>query len=60
MPRNTKAFAALGANQALSTHEISCRDPGEKDVEIAILFRGVCHSDIHTARNEWKNTTYPY
>ena len=59
MPRNTKAFAALGANQALSTHEITRRDPGEKDVEIAILFCGVCHSDIHTTRNEWKNTTYP-
>lgn len=59
MPRNTKAFAAPGANQALNAFEISRRDPGEKDVEIAILFCGICHSDIHTARNEWGNTTYP-
>jgi uncharacterized zinc-type alcohol dehydrogenase-like protein len=35
------------------------RDPGPYDVQINILFCGVCHSDLHTARNEWGNTVYP-
>ncbi|WP_163460284.1 alcohol dehydrogenase catalytic domain-containing protein, partial [Escherichia coli] len=33
--------------------------PGPKDVEIAITYCGVCHSDLHQARNEWQNTLYP-
>lgn len=35
------------------------RDPGPQDVEIDVLFCGVCHSDLHQARNEWHNTIYP-
>jgi len=35
------------------------RDPGPHDVQINILFCGVCHSDLHTVRNEWGNTVYP-
>ena len=39
--------------------EIARRDPGPHDVQIQILYCGVCHSDLHQARNEWKNTLYP-
>jgi uncharacterized zinc-type alcohol dehydrogenase-like protein len=35
------------------------RDPGPNDVQIEILYCGVCHSELHTARNEWTNTAYP-
>ena len=38
---------------------IDRRTPGKRDVHIEILYCGVCHSDIHTARNEWLNSTYP-
>lgn len=59
MPKKTKAYAARSADRPLDPYEISRREPGEKDVEIEILFCGVCHSDLHQARNEWQNTTYP-
>lgn len=59
MTRTIKAYAALESDQPLHMHEISRRDPGEKDIEIEILYCGVCHSDIHQARNEWHNTIYP-
>ncbi|MFN7989681.1 MAG: NAD(P)-dependent alcohol dehydrogenase [Thermoanaerobaculia bacterium] len=39
--------------------EIDRRDPGPKDVRIEILYCGICHSDLHTVRNEWHGTTYP-
>lgn len=35
------------------------REPGPQDVAIAILYCGVCHSDLHTARGEWGGTLYP-
>ncbi len=59
MPYTTKAYAALSATEKLKSHSIKRRDPGSKDVQIEILYCGVCHSDIHQARNEWHNTTYP-
>ncbi len=43
----------------LDRMEIDRRDPGPKDVRIDILWCGICHSDLHTARNEWHGTTYP-
>ena len=43
----------------LTRMEIDRRDPGPKDVRIEILYCGICHSDLHTARNEWHGTTYP-
>ena len=55
----SKAYAARDAGSALAPHEIERREPGPDDVQIEILYCGVCHSDIHTARNEWKNTLYP-
>ena len=55
----TKAYAAQTARSPLTPFEIERRAPGVEDVQIEILFCGVCHSDLHTARNEWKNTLYP-
>ena len=57
-----KAFAAHGANTPLSAHTIKRRSPRPQDVQIEVLFCGVCHSDLHQARNEWKEvmaTVYP-
>src|SRR5450759_2752011 len=55
----SKAYAAHSASSLLVPFEIQRRDPGPEDVQIEILYCGVCHSDLHTARNEWKNTVYP-
>ncbi len=55
----TKAYAAQSTNTPLSPWNLQRREPKPNDVEIEILFCGVCHSDIHTARNEWHNTVYP-
>lgn len=54
-----KAYAAKSAEKPLEPWQIERREPGDEDVEIEILYCGVCHSDIHTARNEWGGTTYP-
>jgi uncharacterized zinc-type alcohol dehydrogenase-like protein len=54
-----KAFGAQSADVPLAPLEIERRQPGPDDVQIEILYCGVCHSDLHTARNEWKNTLYP-
>ncbi|MCW5756728.1 MAG: NAD(P)-dependent alcohol dehydrogenase [Phycisphaeraceae bacterium] len=59
MPTATKAFAAHAATTPLGPLDIQRRDPKPGDVEIEILFCGVCHSDLHIARNEWGGTTYP-
>lgn len=55
----TKAYAAQASTTPLSIHSITRRQPKPHDVEIEILYCGVCHSDLHTARNEWHNTVYP-
>ncbi|NUQ67646.1 MAG: NAD(P)-dependent alcohol dehydrogenase [Phycisphaerales bacterium] len=55
----TRAFAAQSATAPLAPFAIERREPTPTDVEIDILFCGVCHSDIHFARNEWGFTTYP-
>jgi len=57
--REFAAYAAVSATSALAQQSIQRRAPGATDVEIDILFCGVCHSDIHQARNEWHNTVYP-
>lgn len=54
-----KAYGAQSATSPLAPLEIERRSPGADDVQIEILYCGVCHSDLHTARNEWKNTLYP-
>lgn len=54
-----KAFATEAAKAPLAPFSIERRDPGPHDVQIEILYSGVCHSDIHQTRNEWGNSTYP-
>ena len=56
---NIHAYATTAANAALAPFEITRREPGSHDVQIEILYCGVCHSDIHQARNEWGNSIYP-
>ena len=60
--RKTKAYSAANVTSPLAATTISRRDPTEHDVEIEILFCGICHSDLHQVRNEWKEvmpTVYP-
>ena len=54
-----QAYAAHSNSTPMAPFDISRREPGSKDVEMEILYCGVCHSDLHQARNEWKNTIYP-
>jgi uncharacterized zinc-type alcohol dehydrogenase-like protein len=56
---NVKAYAAQSATSALGPHGIVRREPGSTDVQVDIQFCGVCHSDLHVARNEWNFTQYP-
>lgn len=55
----TKAYAAQAATTPLAPYVIDRREPGPKDVVIHILYCGVCHSDLHTARGEWAGTQFP-
>jgi len=55
----TVSFAAFDALTPLGRFELARRDPGPGDVQIDILFCGVCHSDLHTAKSEWPGTMYP-
>jgi uncharacterized zinc-type alcohol dehydrogenase-like protein len=55
----TRAYAAQSAGSPLGPFTIERREPGQTDVQIDILFCGVCHSDLHQARNDWRGTTYP-
>lgn len=56
-----KAYAATGSKSLLAPTKIPRRDPGEHDVQIEILFCGICHSDLHQVRSEWSAmpTVYP-
>ena len=56
---NSIGYAALDPSAPLAPYSFSRREVGPNDVRIEILFCGVCHSDLHTARNEWNNTLYP-
>ena len=53
------SYAAHSAKEQLVPFTIERREVGAKDIEVEILFCGVCHSDLHTARNEWQNAVYP-
>ena len=55
----TKAYAAIAADSPLAPFSLTRRSLAADDVRIDILYCGVCHSDLHTARNEWRNTLYP-
>ncbi|UOK42351.1 MULTISPECIES: NAD(P)-dependent alcohol dehydrogenase [Flavobacterium] len=56
---NVKAYGTQAADAPLKLMNIERRDVTAKDIEIDILYCGVCHSDLHTARNDWGFTTYP-
>ena len=55
----TKGYAAHSAREPLKPFSFKRRDPLPDDVQLDILFCGVCHSDLHMARNEWGGTNYP-
>jgi len=57
---SSKGYAAQSAESPLVPHAFSRRDPGATELTIDILFCGVCHSDLHMARNEWGNAPYPF
>jgi alcohol dehydrogenase (NADP+) len=59
MEKNTKAYGTTAPDADLQPMTIERRDVKPKDIEIEILFCGVCHSDLHTARNDWGGTIYP-
>jgi alcohol dehydrogenase (NADP+) len=59
---NAKAYSAASATSALAFTTIPRREPTERDVQIEILYCGICHSDLHQVRNEWGSampTVYP-
>jgi alcohol dehydrogenase (NADP+) len=55
----TKAFASHDAKGILVPWNLERREPGARDIEIEILYCGVCHSDLHQIRNEWGNSIFP-
>ncbi|WP_226636314.1 NAD(P)-dependent alcohol dehydrogenase [Brevundimonas poindexterae] len=59
MPIATRAFAAVAADQPLEPWSFDRRDPGPDDVAIEIKYCGVCHSDLHVAKNDLGGTRYP-
>ncbi len=54
-----RGYAVKSATSRFEPFSFPRREPGERDVQIEIAYCGICHSDIHQARNEWKNSTYP-
>jgi uncharacterized zinc-type alcohol dehydrogenase-like protein len=59
---NAKAYSAVSETSPLASTKIKRRDPTDCDVQIEILFCGICHSDLHSVRNEWSEfmpTVYP-
>ena len=59
---NAKAYSAASATSPLAHNQINRRAPTEHDVQIEILFCGICHSDLHMVHNEWSSimpTVYP-
>jgi uncharacterized zinc-type alcohol dehydrogenase-like protein len=56
---DTVGYAATSATAPLAPFSFARREPTDRDVQIDILFCGVCHSDLHTARSEWGGTVYP-
>ena len=59
---NAKAYSAASETSPLAFTKINRRETTERDVQIEILFCGICHSDLHSVRNEWSEfmpTVYP-
>ncbi|MGH7858819.1 MAG: NAD(P)-dependent alcohol dehydrogenase, partial [Candidatus Binatia bacterium] len=59
MTLKTRAYAAASAKTPLAPFSIERREPGPHEVLIDILYCGVCHSDVHQARDEWGGSTFP-
>ncbi|WZH52038.1 MAG: NAD(P)-dependent alcohol dehydrogenase [Nocardioides alkalitolerans] len=59
MPQTVDALVTPGAGQPFERSTIQRRDPGPHDVVIDIHYAGICHSDIHTAREEWGPASFP-
>lgn len=57
--KETKAYGTQAADAPLKEMHIHRREITSKDIEIEILYCGVCHSDLHTARNDWGGSIYP-
>ena len=53
------SYAAPSAKAPLEFYQFERREPGDHDIQIEILFCGVCHSDVHTVRDEWGKSNYP-
>jgi len=56
---SSKGFAAQDAQSSLGPYNFSRREPLATDIVIEVLYCGVCHSDLHMARNEWGQSIYP-
>jgi uncharacterized zinc-type alcohol dehydrogenase-like protein len=56
---DTKAYAAFDATSPLRPFTVQRREPRAEDVVIDILYCGVCHSDLHQVRNDWRSSAYP-
>jgi len=56
---SSKGYATPNAQSPLAPFDFSRREPGATEISIEILFCGVCHSDLHMARNEWGQSIYP-
>jgi alcohol dehydrogenase (NADP+) len=56
---DVRGYAARDAKSPLTPFRFARRAPGPHDVEIDILYCGICHSDLHQARNDWRNSLYP-
>ena len=55
----SRGYAALDPKSSLAPFTFSRRDPGPTEINVEILYCGVCHSDLHMIRNEWRNAVYP-
>ena len=58
MTTQVRAYGSAAPTSLLAPMQIARRAPGPTDVAMEILFCGVCHSDVHTARGEWPGTNY--
>ncbi|MGA9672156.1 MAG: NAD(P)-dependent alcohol dehydrogenase [Terracidiphilus sp.] len=56
---SSHGYAALNAQSPLAPFDFARRDPGPTEIVVEILYCGVCHSDLHMARNEWGQSVYP-
>lgn len=56
---SSRGYAAFDAGSPLGPFQFTRRQPGPTEIAVDILYCGVCHSDLHAARNEWKNAVYP-